>query len=343
MVRHLALPDRARSRLIVCTATVIACVPYLALKLAWVLGVPVGLDGTAFLDTTRAANVMTLGVQLTAVAVVVLVTHPLGEKLPAAVVVIPAWIATGVLAPVGLGVVAGAPLQLATGGDNPFGGDEVLAWWVFALVYGGFIAQAILLPTAFVLHALQRWPGWASRATLRLPSMRTRSLQDLLAVAFVLGALVFVGQQLRWMVAGGGSFSNPDTSQRVFLGASALLVAGGAVAELMVLRRRAITRSVLVLAWLGTGVVFCSTLMEAVKALALDAAGWGASSAGPVDASFTLLVLITAVAGTTGAAFQIVEHVAAASDDLPVSYGFTVGELDHDVEGRQSQAPARQP
>jgi hypothetical protein len=77
-----------------------------------------------------------------------------------------------------------------------------------------------------------------------------------------------------------------------------------------------ITRSVLVLTWLGTGVAFCSTLMEAAKALTLDAASWGASSASPADASVTLAVLITSVAGTTGAAFRLVEHVARTSVDF---------------------------
>jgi hypothetical protein len=203
--------------------------------------------------------------------------------------------------------VVGVPLQLATGGGNPFAAEDVLDGWVFALVYGGLIAQAVLLSAGFLLHARQRWPGWTTRATS--PSSPTGGLQDLLAGTFALGALAFVGQQLWWMVGGGGSFGDPTTSQRAFLGAGALLVTGGAVAQLSVLRRRAISRSVVVLAWLGTGVAFCSTLLESVKVVILDAGDWGASSADPAHASVTLAVLLATVAGTTGAAFRLVEHL----------------------------------
>jgi hypothetical protein len=311
MVRPIRNGALARRRSVVCAATVVACIPYLALKLAWVAGVPVGVDGTAYLDTTRAANAATLGLQLIAIAVAVVIARPVGQQLPAAVVSLPAWVATGLLAPVGLGVVVGAPVQLATGGGNPFRGDEVLDGWVFAIVYGGFVAQAALLPAGFVLHALARWPGWTRRAPSHRPASATSGLQDLLAAIFLFGGAVFAGQQLWWVVHGGGSFPHPTTSQRTFLAAGALLVLGGAVAHVLVLRGRSLTGSVLVLAWLGTGVAVCSTLMETFKALVIDPEGWGGSGAGPVDASLTLVVLLAGVAGTVGAAFRLVEQIAA--------------------------------
>ncbi len=148
----------SRLRLRVCVATVLVCLPYLTLKTAWILGVPIGADEASFASDTRGANLITAGMELVAICLAVLMVHPLGRRVPAFVMAMPVWIGTGLLAPIGLGVPVGVVLQFATGGDNPFSGNATLHGWVFAVVYGGFVLESGLLLYGFLLYARDRWP-----------------------------------------------------------------------------------------------------------------------------------------------------------------------------------------
>lgn len=74
------------------------------------------------------------------------------------------WVGTGLLAPIVLIV----PLQLLVGTSSPgeAAGPPPIAEWVFAMVYAGFIWQAVFLLTGFVLYARSRWGdrlGWSRR------------------------------------------------------------------------------------------------------------------------------------------------------------------------------------
>jgi hypothetical protein len=150
-----------RLRVAPAAAAISACLPYAALKVAWLTGSSVGSAtalGAASLHDGRhsVGNVVTLAMELVAVLLALALSDRRGQKLPAAVVLIPVWAGTGLLAPVALGLPLGIVAQAIVGG-SPVPADNGLHGWVYAVVYGGFIVQAVALLTAFVLYARVRW------------------------------------------------------------------------------------------------------------------------------------------------------------------------------------------
>lgn len=292
----------------ICVATILACLPYLFLKTMWVLGWSVGSDDPEFADTTRVANLLTGGLELCAIGVALLLVHPRGRRSPAFVIAGPAWVATGLLAPLAVGVTLGAPLQLITGGGNAFRGDGGLDGWVFGVVYGGFITQAVLLLTGFALYVRQRWQVVSTGGRSHHGAGTTKPLQDLLGIFFVLGAVGYVGQQFTWVAAGAGPFDDPSTSQRAFLVVGALFAAGGTAAYIALIRGARLGLPWLVLAWVGSAVIFTRTLTETLTTLATKAGEWGATGTGPGEAVAALFVLLCALGGAIGGALRLVEE-----------------------------------
>lgn len=149
-----ALPpvDRpARVRLVVGWAAVLGTLPYLTLKTAWISGSDVGVVDRALVDdgSMVALNAVTVAMDLVAVVVALAFTYRWGLRLPAWLVVVPTWIATGLLAPIAVAL----PFAGVTG-PAPVGPLEP---WVQPMVYTGFTWQGVTLLTAFVLYARERW------------------------------------------------------------------------------------------------------------------------------------------------------------------------------------------
>jgi hypothetical protein len=303
----------------VCLATLLVCLPYLLLKVAWLSGAAIGVSGgQAFHDATRDANAVTAGLEVAAIAVALAFASPVGRRLPAFVIAFPVWIASGLLTPVVLGVAVGAPVQLLTGGGNPFTGDEVLAPWVFGLVYAGFTAQALLLMTGFVLYARVRWPmatggGRDDGDT----AGATRGLQNLLGGVFMLTAVAYAALQLSTAVFGGGRFEQPQTSQRVLLVGAAALAVAGATAFTRLARGVRLTHPRLIMAWLGSAVVFCDALSQTLATVALEPDSWGAAHVGPGQATLMLVVLLGALAGGICGALRLIEEEQPGSPAPP--------------------------
>lgn len=289
----------------IATATVIVCLPYLALKVAWVAGLNIGTSETDFADTTRAANLLTAGLEVVAILLAIALVLPIGRRVPAFLVAFPMWVATGLLTPVVAGFALGTPIQLLSGGGNAFR-DEVLDSWVFALVYGGFVLEAVLLTAGFVLHARNRWPALTSGAG-RQEMAATGGLQRLLGGIFAVVAVVFAIQQASWALAGGGSFVHPEPAQRVMLLVGAAVAAAAAFVSGMLLRDGPLTTPRLAVLWTGTAVVFTDTLVETLKRVAIAPDGWGATSSGPGEATLTLFLLLGALAGSIGGAMRLVD------------------------------------
>ncbi|WP_433781412.1 hypothetical protein ACQPX6_16860 [Actinomycetospora sp. CA-101289] len=91
---------------------VVACLPYLALKIAWLTGHPTGASDPAaalvLLERAHmAGNAVSTLLELVAVVAVVALTSDRARQLLAAVVLAPMWVGTGLLVPVGLGVPVG--------------------------------------------------------------------------------------------------------------------------------------------------------------------------------------------------------------------------------------------
>jgi hypothetical protein len=106
---------------------VLAVVPYVALKLAWLSGSGVGVqDGTALaeLHSTRivVGNNVTIVLELAAVGLALALASAWGRRAPAWLVLGLGAGATGLLAPILLGLPIGSALQVAVQGDVRTGG-----------------------------------------------------------------------------------------------------------------------------------------------------------------------------------------------------------------------------
>jgi len=230
----------ARRRLAVCVATVLACVPYLALKVAWLAGSSVGIrSGAAGAEMHDeryvVGNLVTMGMELVAIGLLLALTFPWGRRVPGWLLAVPVWVAAGLLAPIALGLPAGLVLQALAGGA-PSSGDNGLADWVYAVAYGGFVLQAVGVLAAFGWHARERWPGWWR-------VRRTPASPATVAAVGVVGGLGLL--HLAWALAGDaaaapGGFET--VAQRTYLGATGLLILAATLA------------GPAAIAWVGTAV-----------------------------------------------------------------------------------------
>ena len=263
-----------RMRAAAAAAAIAACLPYAALKVAWLTGSSVGsatAAGAASLHDGRhsVGNVVTLAMELVAVMLALALSHRRGQTLSAAVVLIPVWVGTGLLAPIALGLPLGIVAQAIVGG-SPAPADNGLHGWVYAVVYGGFVVQAVALMTAFILYARVRW---GERLRLRMLEPAPGPTPRLLAGAGAAAALVYAVANLAWAV-GGESLAAPpnfDTAaQKSLLVSTGLLALAGASAVRQLVHRRSMRLwAPLTLGWVGSASTFASGLSQ--YALAADA------------------------------------------------------------------------
>ncbi|MEV6837480.1 hypothetical protein AB0N17_23755 [Streptomyces sp. NPDC051133] len=236
-----------------------ACLPYLCLKAAWIAGSHLGIpDGSPLLEhrlTMALANGLTVLMDAAVVVLALLLTRPWGLRVPAWLLAVPMWIATGLLAP----IMAGFPLQLLLhrggggGGDKPF-----LDGWVFAVVYGGFIVQGLALGTLFAGYARTRWGRlWRGRVR-ELPARDGASAQRLTAVTVLCLGLVAGAVRLLWAcgVSAGRSGGGDRLMEAVYVLFLAAAVTGAG--QLAFHRGRSLPVAVpLALAWVGSGAAAC--------------------------------------------------------------------------------------
>ncbi|MET9698054.1 hypothetical protein ABZY31_14170 [Streptomyces sp. NPDC006529] len=156
-----------------------ATVPYLTLKAAWLAGSGIGIPrGSVLRDPGlffTVANSLTLAMDACLIALVLVLTRPWGMRVPAWLLVVPAFVATGLLTP----ILTGFPGQLlirALGVEADTGAaravrEPFLDPWVFDVVYTGFTVQGLALAGLFVPYARQRWGHrWQGVPGPRLPS-----------------------------------------------------------------------------------------------------------------------------------------------------------------------------
>ncbi|MFF0024155.1 hypothetical protein ACFYQQ_26835 [Streptomyces sp. NPDC005496] len=262
----------ARARRVLRVVAVVSCLPYLSLKSAWIAGSHLGIPAGSPLLEHRAqlvvANGLTVAMDGAVIVLVLLLTRPWGLRVPAWLLALPMWTATGLLAP----VMTGYPLQLlvgALGGSvnraADTGREPFLDEWVFAVVYTGFIVQGLTLGTLFVLYARDRW-GQLWRGRLReLPASGVGPAQRATAVAAAVLALVPAGAHLLWACGGTAGLSAGRAAHRTadFHVLEALdavfLLSAVAGAVLLAFRRGPAlpARVPLALAWVGSGATAC--------------------------------------------------------------------------------------
>ena len=199
-----------------------ACVPYLALKIAWVSGSRVGIpDGSMLLEhhtAMIAGNSASVLIDSMVVVLALLLTQPWGRRAPAWLLILPAWAATGLLSP----IMVGYPLQLGArllgGTAAPSGGPAArpfLDEWVFTVVYTGFIVQALALGALFVLYARARWGHlWRGRISGLAGQGPTRGVQRATALMASAVVLVPLTAHLLWATGSASGLTATKIAER---------------------------------------------------------------------------------------------------------------------------------
>jgi hypothetical protein len=229
---------------------VVAVVPYLVLKLMWLGGSTVGVStpaAVAELQSTRmvTGNIITIGMELLAVGLAVALIHPWGRRVPAWLVLGVAAGATGLLAPILLGLPLGSLIQLAIQADVRTSGMDNMAPWVFAMNYGGFGLLAIAIAVLLVLYARARW-----KRVLAVAPRRPAGWS--IAVGAV-GMLPFGAAMLWWGAVGAGALGPQGMeapAQRTTLVVTGLLALAGWAAPLVGASARW-SQAVWLVTWVG--------------------------------------------------------------------------------------------
>ena len=199
----------------------ICCLPYLVLKLVWTLDIPVGITDRSVLSSNGwvAGNALMAVIQLVGLLLVLALIRPRAQRLPAWLLLVPAWVGTGLLFQVSVGAALAAAFSSAS--QTSSASTEGIQSWVFVMVYSAFAGQGAALAIAFACYVRVRWGGLLSvrsgdvvtGRTVGAGSWRENHLAQIaLAVAGMAVAVVAVCGY--W--AAGGSFgpsaAQPDPS-----------------------------------------------------------------------------------------------------------------------------------
>jgi hypothetical protein len=266
------VPAISRSRRLLRATAVVACFPYLGIKAAWIagshIGIPEGSSLLAHRTSMAVANSVSVLLDSAVIVLALVLTRPWGLRVPAWLLVLPLWVASGLLAP----IMAGFPLQLlvkllgttvhkASGpGHTPF-----LDEWVFGVVYCGFIVQGLALGALFVLYVRDRW-GYLWRGRVwELPVGVVEAAQRATAAAAAVLAPLPLALHVLWACGSAAGLPEGRAADRdggfyvleaVFV---VFLVSAVVGACLLAFRHgRAMPVKVpLALAWVGSGAVAC--------------------------------------------------------------------------------------
>ncbi|MFF1647046.1 hypothetical protein [Streptomyces sp. NPDC058240] len=328
-----AAPRRPGTRTALRTLAIAATLPYIALKAVWILGGRIGIpEGSPLLDhrtTMIVANGITILMDSAVVVIALLLTRAWGRRVPTWLLVLPMWVASGLLLP----IMTGYPLQLVVGlarGDGTGSGSDepsFLDGWVFGVVYGGFILQGLALGTLFTLYARDRW-GHLWQGTLRdlPPSPTGPALRTTAAVATLL-ALAPAVMHLVWATGSTAGLDEGRAADRnnVFYVMEALntlfvLAAAAGVLLLAFRRRAALPLAVpLVLAWGGSAASACWGGWMSLAALT-TAEKLSERATPAMMLTYGVQMVLGALVVTLGGYF-LSERAAVVPDRLPGSPG----------------------
>ena len=260
---------RVRIERVALRLVVIAVVPYIALKVSWLTGASIGVRNEtvlAELHSTRmvVGNNLTIVLELMAVGLALALASDWRRRVPAWIVLGVGAGATGLLAPILLGLPVGSVLQLAVQGDVRTGGMDHLSPWVFAIVYGGFGLMAIGIVVLASRYAAARW-GHVLRRPPGAPPVLVR-------VAGGLGLLPFGTAMLWWGVFGPGS-TGPQAMDAVVQQATLVVTGLLAVAGFLAPLLPGISRRAPRLTWLALWVGCTTAALQALTHVLLADGG----------------------------------------------------------------------
>ncbi|MEV6702212.1 hypothetical protein AB0M68_34565 [Streptomyces sp. NPDC051453] len=236
-----------------------ALVPYLVIKVSWVVGSLLGLlpVGRGFsLGGWLVLNTVTIGMAAAGITLGLALVRPWGMRIPGWLVGFFAWVGSGFLVSILPFVVVSALVDSGTsssGGSGPSGGDAAMPGWEAVLLQCSFVGTGIALAIALPAYLSRRWPH-----ALRRPERpRTRTSSGAVWPA-VTGAVTGLAW-LYWAAGGPLGIAHRDerpASWHVLVGVSACwaLVASAAVLALVPRRSNRLPYPLLLaLAWLGSG------------------------------------------------------------------------------------------
>jgi hypothetical protein len=322
----------ARLPLAVGYAAVAAMLPYLAIKTAWLAGSDIGVADSGLMRTTPfvVGNLITAAMEVAGAVLALTLVHRWGRQAPAWLVLLPMWVASGLLAPVMVAAPLGFLAESLTGGTAAGGGTDTgdaamagLQGWVYGVVYSGFILQGIGLAVAFLLYVRARWGRILGGFVGSRRPGATHGVQVLTTIA--VGGLTALVVAVRLYWAAGGEAGLPSAmragrtvTQQVLDASSAALALAGLLGLVALVCRRPRDLRVwapLAAVWVGAGSMFCSGAYQLVISLApgspLEGFGGG----------FALLMVAQAIAGMMAAvtgAFHLAEAYPAAYLKRPV-------------------------
>ena len=246
------MSKRRRWQLAAFWTLVVAVTPYVLIKIAWLAGSDFGMKpgtGVGEMGTSRfiTGNIITIGMDVLAVVLGLALIQPWGRRVPAWSVFIVGGAATGLLAPILLGLPVGSLLQLAVEGGVTSGGEGNLEGWTFAIIYGGFGLMALALAVLLALYADDRW-GRLLTAGVRPPRHAW-----VRAVAGA-GMLGFAAAMLYWGVFGPGNtgpLGMDSIAQRTVLGVTGIAALGGFLAPLLLGESASRARAAALITWVG--------------------------------------------------------------------------------------------
>ncbi|HZC52879.1 MAG TPA: hypothetical protein VE441_10320 [Mycobacterium sp.] len=302
----------------------VCCLPYLALKLLWTIDVPVGISDRSVFDESgwAAGNALMAVIQLVGLLLVLALTRPWARRVPAWLLLFPAWVGTGILFQVAVGALLvgllSPPSQAS--GSTDFGGIRP---WVFVVVYSAFAGQGAALAIAFACHVRARW-GWLLGArTSEVLASRTAPPRwwpehHLAQMAEAAAAMTAVVALVCFYWAVGGSLGLSGAQQQPSAGMQAARLVGAVTAGVGLLalagrwgRHRRFWLPA-ALTWLGSGAMVAFDGLLLVVNKSFLAFGTNASEQGwtPTDT----LVMVKVLIGLLAAAVGAVAVIAAAKD-----------------------------
>ncbi|MGP4088377.1 hypothetical protein [Streptomyces sp. KR55] len=260
-----------RSRRLLRAVAIVSCVPYLALKVAWIAGSHIGIpQGSSLLEhrgSMAVANGITVLMDAAVIVLALVLTRPWGLRVPAWLLAFPVWVATGLLAP----IMAGFSIQLladalaGTPGIAPGDSEPFLDAWVFGVVYSGFIVQGLALGALFVLYARDRWGRLWQGRVWELPVGAIGAAQRAVAAAAGVLALLPLAVHVLWACGGTAGLDEARIADRtssfpIMEALSAAFLAMAVTGGFLLAFRRGRALPVklpLALAWVGSAATVC--------------------------------------------------------------------------------------
>ncbi len=303
-------PTRWPLRRVSLAIAVVAVVPYVALKLMWLGGSTIGTTGdagAAEMSDTRfvVGNLVTVALMVLALAFVFAVTRPSARRVPAWLVLVLGAGATGLLAPILVGLPLGLAVQFLVDGAVGPADDTGLAPWVFGVVYTGFGLLAAAMAVVVAGYVLDRWGH-----LLTEPPPRPSPLASL---AGALGLLPFGAAMVCWGVLGPGA-TGPQgmdlPAQRSVLIVTGAMSVAAFVVPFLGARSSRWPRNAWLITWTGA----CVTALQAPAQILL-------AQDGGVRPAVTLVAVMATPGSVIYGLWLLRQHLAPADTDDTPSHG----------------------